>query len=59
MFPEARQGGLASHHGIDGEKIRLDKTQIADGIIVVDSADYKIFIKDVNGNSRTVKFKIK
>ncbi|MBQ4649786.1 MAG: hypothetical protein IJB73_03685 [Firmicutes bacterium] len=42
----------------DGIKTRIPKDKIAEGYMVVLPADYKIYIKDINGNSRTVKFTI-
>ena len=44
---------------IDDEKIRLTDEQVINGIIVEDPADYRIYIRDVNGNSRNVRFTIK
>lgn len=44
---------------IDDEKIRLTDEQVTGGIIVEDPADYRVYIRDVNGNSRNVRFTIK
>ena len=43
----------------DGVKLRLPEAMVKDGIPVTEAADYKVFIKDINGNTRTVKFTIK
>lgn len=40
------------------QKTRLSQKEISSGLKLTSSADYKIFIKDINGNSRIVKFTI-
>ncbi len=44
---------------INGERIKLDAEDIANGFYVEESGSYKITVTDVNGNNRTVTFKIK
>lgn len=41
---------------LNGESFKLNAEQIANGVTLSDEGTYKITVKDVNGNSRTVTF---
>jgi len=43
---------------MDGVKSRVAKELISEGLLLVSAADYKVYVKDINGNSRTVRFTI-
>ena len=44
---------------IDGKEYEITEEDIFNGIYVGDSGEYKVIVKDVNGNSRTVRFTMK
>ncbi len=44
---------------INGDRIRLTDDDITNGVAVDETGSYKVVVTDVNGNSRTVNFKIK
>lgn len=43
----------------NGKRVSLSDDEIANGFYLADTGSYKITVTDVNGNSRTVTFKIK
>ena len=43
----------------NGKRVSLSDDEIANGFYLGDTGSYKITVTDVNGNSRTVTFKIK
>ncbi|MDY3239041.1 MAG: hypothetical protein SOW80_02840 [Anaerovoracaceae bacterium] len=44
---------------IDGERATLPDDYLVNGVLASESGAYKFVVTDVNGNTRTVKFKIK